>query len=160
MPEQQTAAQLVKMMGDADPETARAGKRQLWERVHREGPKRKGLPGRLVSELEKDQPAQVRRELLWMISELGSDAAVEPVAKLLGNPELREDARAALERIPGDKSLAALKAGLEQAPPAFKPAMAQSLRRRGVAVEGLPTGKLNPERKTQVAPVGREEAKS
>jgi hypothetical protein len=59
-----------------------------------------------------------------------------------------------LQRIPGDKSLAALKAGLAAAPDDFKPNIAQSLRQRGEEVPGIPCAKLVPSRKTNVKPAG------
>ncbi|MDQ1255490.1 MAG: hypothetical protein QG656_81 [Candidatus Hydrogenedentes bacterium] len=93
-----------------------------------------------------------RSEALWILSEIGDDAAVEPVANLLGDEALREDARMALERIPGDRSLAALKATLDKAPDAFKSNIAQSLRQRGVDVPGVPSEKLVPTKKTAVQP--------
>jgi hypothetical protein len=60
-----------------------------------------------------------------------------------------------LQRIPGDKSLAALQAGLAAAPPDFKSAIADALRARGVAVPGVPSQKLVPAKSTNVKPVGR-----
>lgn len=93
-----------------------------------------------------------RSEALWILSEIGDDAAVEPVASLLRDEVLREDARMALERIPGNGSLAALKAALEAAPDGFKPNLAQSLRQRGVDVPGIPCVKLVPTKKTAVQP--------
>ena len=94
-------------------------------------------------------PALVRREVLRMLSEIGGDESVDSIAALLGDRELHEDARAALERIPGGKSLAALQDGLRTAPEAFKPAIAQSLRVRGVNVSGYPSQKLVPTRPSQ-----------
>ena len=93
-----------------------------------------------------------RSEALWILSEIGDDTAVEPVANLLGDESLREDARMALERIPGDRSLAALKTTLDKAPDSFKPSIAQSLRQRGVDVPGVPSAKLIPTKKTAVQP--------
>jgi hypothetical protein len=81
-----------------------------------------------------------------MLSEIGDDDVVQPVARLLHDPELREDARAALERIPGKKSLAALQLALRNAPPGFKPAIAESLRVRGRKISECPSEKLVPKR--------------
>ena len=52
-------------------------------------------------------------------------------------------------------SLAALRAGLESLPADFRPAMAESLRTRGVPVSGYPDQKLVPTKATGVKPVGR-----
>ena len=58
----------------------------------------------------------------------------------------------ALERLPGQKSLAALQKALTQAPADFKPNLAQSIRRRGIEVADVPDGKLTPSKPTQVQP--------
>ncbi len=61
-----------------------------------------------------------------------------------GGGLLREDVRMALERIPIKRAVQALKAGFEVAPEDFKGNLAQSLRKRGVKVEGYPCVKLVP----------------
>jgi hypothetical protein len=99
--------------------------------------------------LAKDGPS-ARRELLWMLSEIGGDESVEPIAALLADTELRDDARMALQRIPGDKSLAALEGGLAAAPNDFKINIAQSLRSRGVTVPGHSCQKMVPTKQTSV----------
>ena len=88
-----------------------------------------------------------------MLSEIADDEAVGPVAAMLLDQTLREDARATLQRIPGDKSLAALKAALANAPEDYKPAIAVSLRARGEKVAGYPSQKLAPTKSTAVKPV-------
>ncbi len=109
----------------------------------------------LLTLLRNEQTSVVRREVLWMLSEIGGDDCVAAIGALLQHPELREDARMTLERIPGDTSLAALKSGLQSVPEDFRLNVAQSLRARGVEVPGLPCEKLKPSRPTQVKPVGR-----
>lgn len=141
---------LAAVMSDPEMEVARAAKRALWKVVRHAGRpgadgERKAVAGELVT-LLKGQPTPVRRETLWMLSEIGGADAVQPIALILADQELREDARAALERIPGDESLAALKAALASVSEDFKPAIAHSLRVRGVKVEGYPSQKLVPTR--------------
>ena len=141
---------LAALMTDSEMEVARAAKRALWKIVRHAGrpgadSERRDVAKELVVLLQ-NQPAPVRREALWMLSEIGADGSVKPIAALLADRETREDARAALERIPGNESIAALKAGLAAAPEEFKPAIAQSLRVRGVKVEGYPSQKLVPTR--------------
>jgi hypothetical protein len=53
-----------------------------------------------------------RRQLLWMLSEIGYDRSVPIVAHFLTDTELREDARCVLIRIPSKKAIAALRAAL------------------------------------------------
>lgn len=103
-----------------------------------------------------EQPDAVRREVLWMLSEIGGDEAVlaiHEIPGILDNKEIREDARCAVQRIPGDAAVQALKEGFEAAPEDFKHALAQSLRDRGVQVDGYPSQKLVPTKQTEVKPV-------
>jgi len=149
---------LAGVASDEDFEVARAAKRALWKIVRYVGRpgadgERKPVVSELIALLGGGQPVNVRREVIWMLSEIGGDESVEPVAALLSNPELREDARMVLERLPGEKSLAALKVALESVPQEFKINVAQSLRARGLVVPGLPCQKLVPTRKTSVKPV-------
>jgi HEAT repeat protein len=135
-------------LSDPDFEVARAAKRALWRIVRYAGrPGAKAERRAVVAELipvTVQGAANVRREFLWMLSEIGGDETVEIVAALLSDPALREDARAALQRIPGRKSLAALKSALETAPEDYRPAIAVSLRVRGANVKGYPSQKLVP----------------
>ena len=139
-------------------EVGRAAKRAMWKIVRTVGaPGARGAKGavkNLLGLLGDKRPMAVRREALWMVSEIGGGGEeVEPVAALLGHSDWREDARMVLERIPGDKAVAALKAGFDQAPEDFKYNLAQSLRKRGVDVEGYPCRKLTPTKDTSVKPV-------
>ncbi len=85
-----------------------------------------------------------------MLSEIGGEEQVSAIAVLLGHAELCEDTRMVLERIPGEASVAALKSGFAKADEQFKSNLAQSLRKRGVAVDGYPCQKLVPTRETKV----------
>ena len=107
----------------------------------------------LIGLLGDENPVSVRREVLWMLSEIGGRNSVKPVARLMKNNELREDARMALERIPAKAAVAALQAGFEAAPEDFKPNIAQSLRKRGQEVAGYPCQKLVPKKKTDLKPL-------
>jgi len=150
---------LASLMSDERLEVGRAAKNGLWRIVRHAGRPgadrdKKAVIAELVSLLGEKAPASVLREVLWMLSEIGGDESVTPIAALLSDAELREDARMALERIPGPKSLDALKAGLKTAPTDFKRNIAQSLRKRGVHVAGIPCRKLVPTKKTTVKPAG------
>ena len=149
---------LAGVMTDDDMEVARAAKRALWKIVRHTGrPKaargKKAVEAELLELLGDDQPVSVRREVLWMLSEIGTFKAVKTIAGLLSNKRLREDARMALERIPSRGAVRALRAGLKAAPEDFKLNIAQSLRKRGADVPGLPCVKLVPTKKTNVSPV-------
>jgi HEAT repeat protein len=153
------AKPLAKVMTDNDLEVARAAKRGLWKLVRhagrpKAGAERKAVEAVLVGLLGDDQPVSVRREVLWMLSEIAAGKSVDAITALLSNEQLREDARMALQRIPNKKALAALKDALDTAPDDFKLNIAQSLRQRGVKLEGLPCVKLVPTKKTSVKPLG------
>jgi len=87
------------------------------------------------------------------LSEIGGDESVDKIVACLKDNEVRENARMALERIPGAESLAALEKALESVPDDFKLNIAQSLRKRGREVEGLPCVKLVPTKETKVKPL-------
>jgi hypothetical protein len=106
--------------------------------------------------LGDDQPLQLRRDVLSMTWQIAGEEAAEPVAALLTHAQLREDARMALERLPGDKATAALQAALDAAAGLEKAPLAHSLGIRGVEVTGVPDQRLVPTRTTSVKPVGRE----
>lgn len=156
----EAVAAFAEMIKSDDAETQRAGKRQLWEMVRHVGrPGNSGQQQALVTALlgliSANQPAAVKREAVWAVSELGGDESVSPVAVLLADKELREDACRVLERLPGSRATDTLKAALAASSPDFKPSIAQALRARGVEVKGVPCLKLKPCRQTEVTPVGR-----
>jgi HEAT repeat protein len=154
----QAVEPLAKLMTDNELEVARAAKRALWKIVRHAGrPKardeKRAVTAELIGLLGDDQPTAVRREVLWMLSEIGDTKPIKPIAALLSNKQLREDARMVLRRIPSRRAIGALKAGLKAAPEDFKINIAQSLRQRGVNVRGLPCVKLVPTKKTNVKPL-------
>lgn len=146
---------LATLLSDSDVEVSRAAKRAMWRIVRHAGrpgadEERKTVVVELAALLEAGQPAPVLREAMWMLSEIGDDQSVPGIGRFLADKDLREDARMTLQRIPGDTSLAALKAVLADADEEFKPAVAQSLRARGVEVPNVPSRKLVPTKKTNV----------
>jgi HEAT repeat protein len=149
---------LAKVMSEGELEVARAAKRGLWQIVRCAGrpganKEKRAVETELIELLGDEQPVAVRREVLWMLSEIGSRRSVRPIAQLTRNEELREDARMALERIPTTWAVAALKAAFEAVPEDFKTNIAQSLRKRGEQVPGYPCQKLVPTKETDVKPL-------
>ena len=149
---------LAIVMTDKKPEVARAAKRGLWQVVRHVGrpgaaKMKRMVIDRLIELLGDDQPVPVRREVLWMLSEIGNRKSINPIAALLSDKDLREDARMVLQRIPNRTAVAALRAGLINASDDFKLNIAQSLRQRGVKVDGLDCVKLIPTKKTNVKPL-------
>ena len=149
---------LAQVVARAELEVGRAALRAMWKIVRHVG--NPAIPGELkvqvvnglLSLLSGDESNAIRREVLWMLSEVAGDESVEQISSLLKNPDLREDARMVLDRIPGAKSLSALKTALNQTADDFKHNIAQSLRHRGVVVPGIPERKLVPTRQTEVKP--------
>jgi len=149
---------LAALLTHTDREVARAASRALGKIAHYAGrpgagAERKAVAAALSAALSAGPPAAARRELLWLLSEIGGDEAVPPVAALLSDPELRDDARMVLERLPGIKATAALKAALQHAPEDFKPSLAHALRRKGINVEGVPDLRRVPTKATGVKPI-------
>ena len=147
---------LAALMAEKDFELARKGKRALYLVVRHvghpaAGGERRAVEGELILVLGSS-PAPVRREVVWMLSEIGSARAVGAMAALLTDPELREDARCALTRLPAPSAVTALKAAFAKAPADFKHALAESLRQRGQKVQGYPSRKLVPTAQTSVVP--------
>jgi HEAT repeat protein len=148
---------LADLMGSADFEVARNAKRALYKITRHAGRpgaanEARAAESALIKAL-RHQRATVRREALWMLSEIGGDRAVRPMAALLTDEAAREDARAALIRLPGDRATAALSAAFRTAPEPFRYALADALRKRGAQVQGYPTQKLAPSRQTTVRPL-------
>jgi HEAT repeat protein len=111
----------------------------------------------LIKLISTEPPLQLRRDVLWMTWQIAGAEAVAPVAALLDHPDVHEDARMCLEGLPVEEAVAALKSALAAAPEAQKPALAHSLRKRGVDVPGVPDLRLVPTKETTVVPVGRDD---
>jgi hypothetical protein len=156
----QAVLPLGRIAASGELEIARAANRAIQNIVYYAGrpgaeDEAKAVATELLKLLGDSQPMQLRRDVLWMTWQIAGQEAVDPVAALLANAELHEDARMALERLPGDKATAALKGALAKATDAQKPALAHSLRVRGVETPGVPDMRLVPTKKTSVKPVGR-----
>lgn len=153
-------APLAKIAVQGDLEIARAANRAIQNIVYHAGrpgaaDEAKAVAAELLALLDKEQPVQFHRDVLWMTWQIAGEEGVATVAARLSDPKLREDARMALEKLPGDGAVAALKAALAAAPDDFKPNLAHSLRVRGVEAPGVPDLRLKPVKKTSVRPVGR-----
>jgi len=141
---------LASLMVEGELETSRAAKRGLWKITRTVGApgvseqQKKAVVDSLVGLLADKQAVAVRREVVWMLSEIADGKVSEKIGLLLTDSKLREDARCVLERIPGPESLAILKGALAKAPENFKMNIVQSLRARGVEVPGYPCQKLVP----------------
>ena len=116
---------------------------------------RKAVITELHRLLEADGPSQMRRELLWLLSEIADDESLSILSRLLNQEAVREEACMTLEPIPGKSSLKILTTALTQAPADFQPVLAASLARRGQIVSGVPSGRLVPTAQTHVQPLSQ-----
>jgi HEAT repeat protein len=142
---------LAKLCTQGNLEVGRAARRGLEKIVRTVGapgvqPAKLAVVGELRSLLGDGQPVALRRDILWLLSEIAGSESVESIASLLKHDVLREDARMVLERIPGEESLDALRNALRTVPEDFRLNVAQSLRARGETVdpEKYPCRKLVP----------------
>jgi hypothetical protein len=148
---------------DGELEVSRAASRAMWQIVRHSGrpgaaEAKKAVAEALIEVFQDEQlPVQLRRDIAWMLSEILDDETIDPpsAARFLADTDLREDVRAALQRIGGPNSIAALKTALETVPDDFKPSIACGLRALGVDVPNVSCQKLKPTKKTSVKPVGR-----
>jgi HEAT repeat protein len=145
---------LAALMADEGFELSRKAKRALYLVIRHVGvpaaAKERAAVERQLILVLASSPPRVRREVLWMLSEIGSAQAIGPMAALLADKELREDARCALTRHPAPGAVTALKSAFAHAPRDFKYALAESLRERGEKVDGYPNRKLVPTAQTSV----------
>jgi len=146
---------LAGLLTHADFEIARSAKRALYQIVRHAGRPGAGkaaaaVERALLAALAAERTSAAKRDLLWMLSEIGGNDAVPPITALLNDVELREDARCVLQRIPGGKPIAALKKALAKAPADFQPALADALRARGQKVSGQPSRKLTPTKQPSI----------
>jgi hypothetical protein len=156
----QAVRPLAKIATSGDLDISRAASRAIQNIVYHAGrpgaeDEAAAVADELVVLLDDAQPLQFRRDVLWMTWQIAGEEAVPPVQKLLANPDLHEDARMALERLPGEGATKALQAALASAADSQKFALAHSLRVRGVDVPGVPELRLTPTKETSVKPVGR-----
>ncbi len=156
---------LAKIVAEGELEVSRAAKRAMWKIVRTvgapgEGDGKADAETELIDLLAEGTPDSVRREVLWMLSEIGGEKTIDAIREIpdvLENKAIREDARCCVERIPGQAAVDALAEGLEASEDEFQLALAQSLRARGVEVdqEKYPCQKLVPTKETSVKPVSQ-----
>jgi len=91
----------------------------------------------LANAVQETKDEQVRRELLHYLGLVASDDQVSALVALLDDPAVGEDARIALERVPGGAATAALVEALQSSSEDVQVRVAAALARRG-AQEAVP----------------------
>ena len=99
---------------------------------HGSGPETHAVSAALLKVGASAKPRLVRSNAINLIGFTGDSTAIPGLMKLLADMEMREDARMALERIPGAASLNALKKAYAAGPADFKDNIQQSLHNRGL----------------------------
>jgi len=100
---------------------------------------RKELAAKLTAMLDSDATADCKKFVCRQLSLIGSGGEVPELAKLLGDKDIALAARSALERIPGDEPLAAMRAALPTATGPILVGLVNSLgeRRDAAAVDAI-----------------------
>lgn len=81
----------------------------------------------LINALHLELPVETKQFVINLLGYSGTDDAVDALAKLLGDEALREDARRALERIPGEAAAKAILEALPKATGRFKAGLINTL---------------------------------
>lgn len=136
-------------------EVARAARRAIQNIVYFAGrpgadAEAAAVTAELLGLLDASNPTQLRKDTLWMLWQIAGEQATNRVAACLTEPEIAEEARMALERLPGQGATDALQAALDRASAKDRPALAYSLRMRGVPVEGVPDLRLQGVKKSKL----------
>ncbi|HOJ33095.1 MAG TPA: hypothetical protein PKY35_13300 [Candidatus Hydrogenedentes bacterium] len=126
---------LLQLIGDANFEVSRTAKMALDRVVASCGQvgkeeQKKQVTQALTDMLSSTLATEVKREILRRLGILGDDSAVAAIRKLLLDEHLGEDAKMALERIPGESSVCALVEVLPQASPQMQISILGSLKKR------------------------------
>lgn len=91
---------------------------------------------------DSTRPRMVRADALCLVGVVGDGRAVPVLVKLMADKEIREDARMALERIPGSAATSALQKAQQSAPDDYKPNVAQSLYDRSLTNAGVGANRM------------------
>lgn len=146
---------LAELLDSEETEYRRAAKRALEGMVHDAGrpgatKAAKDTEKALLMALSRSHSPQAQRELLWLLSEIGGNDSLDAIAQRLSNPELADDARMVLERIPTSKALDTLKKAYAKAAPEAQKRIAESLAKRRAPVSGFRSEKLKPTKTTSI----------
>ncbi len=150
----ETGASVAFMVMDRDERTRGKLARETLSRItHKlEGTDRQGMIAAHLSEHlspRKGHPLRTRRLICELLGLVGDDASLQALYRAMSEPELQEDARRTIARIPGMRATIALISGLQVGEPPFKVGVLESLGQRGdtMAIERIaPLAISNPEK--------------
>ena len=130
----------------------------LIDQSSNDAPQRKQITAQLVAILQGPKtPNAAKQFICRQFERIGSDEQVPVLSKLLADPQVGEDARRALEQIPGDAASAALRDALANAQGDARIGLINSLgeRRDPKAVEALAKLMSGAEAKVAIRALGR-----
>ena len=125
------------LLGSADRGTAKAAKGALEAIAYYStrpgaGKEAEAVSRELLILAGPGRPITVRAEAIHLLGFTAGPRAVPGLARLLSDPDVRDEARLALEQIPGRASFDALRRAVYSAAPEFQPALQQSIQSRGM----------------------------
>lgn len=128
---------LAEVCGGIDSGAAKAALEALQRIVHNAarpgaGGERLAAAQQLTKLIGGDQPHSVRADALKLLGCVGGPSEVTAIADLIHVPDIREDARMALERIPDPSADVALRNCSRTVPADYRAAIDQSLRHRKI----------------------------
>jgi hypothetical protein len=100
------------------------------------GAEAKAVSAELLKIAQTNRPRQVRADAIYLLGFTANDGkTVEYIAELLLNRDLWDEARMALERIPGNAATNALKKAAKTANDEMRPHLEQSLKNRATTMK-------------------------
>jgi HEAT repeat protein len=129
--------------GGSDPAAAKAAGEAIRRIVHHAGrpgatAETKSACAQLQRLAGKEYPREVRTNAIGFLGSIGDKDAVPALVALLPDKEVSEDARMALERIPGREADTALRTA-SRSMPESREALEQSLRHRNIRLKDIGT---------------------
>lgn len=126
---------LGQVLVGADLHAARAAEEALRRIVYHAGrpgakAERVAASAELCKLLEPSTPRRARAEALYLLGILGDPGAVRAIVACLGQEDVREDARMALQRVPGREAKRALDVALAGATGDYRLGLVGSLKAR------------------------------
>jgi HEAT repeat protein len=98
---------------------------------------RKAATTQLLRMTRKEWPRQQRVEALYLLGLVGGSESIPAIMEQMKDPDVNEEARMALERIPGAAATHALQRASRTATPNLRPAIEQALRHRAARMQEI-----------------------
>jgi len=103
------------------------------------GSEAEAVSAELLKVAASHKPRVIRANALHLVGFIADNRSIPGLVKLLSDLEIREDARLALEKIPGSAATEAFKRAVKTAPGDFLPQIKQSLYNRSLSLKTVGT---------------------